>query len=260
MPDVDRRRLERLAAEADDLDAARRLAADDERRGVAPVALAPRVEAELRDRAINDGDEVAEFELERRLLARHPPEEHLVSPAVTTIPPVGAIWARPSKAPLWDRETFGDGNPHAIRRFFSNPSVDAQGRDKLAEHGAGGWVIPNGYVFFLYEILGLLDAGSDPEQAEHFWNKGEFRLLFSQSTMGEWPARLVVPPPRRIPTSQLARTRMVWALRLGVDVTVQGKPLKIQAHEQWCVEVSCDGLENLPLMTCLKGIRLREVL
>jgi hypothetical protein len=104
-----------------------------------------------------------------------------------------------------------------------------------------------------------VDAGSDVAQAERFWNEGKLTLWQSQTPANEWPMREIMPPPRGIPTSLVARTKMLYAVEHGVDVTVGGRPIRIDSFEDWRFRAECSGLEKLAVMVCLLGIRLRSV-
>ena len=278
-PDVQRRDLERrIAADPQD-DAARvALLALDEREGRPPEALTPGQRREILRRSVEEGDDLAQATLERDWASRNriveepsqngpmvgvfteAPDadagfEQVGQRVLSSLPPVGSIMATPHKAPLWDRETFGDGCSTAERYYFRDHRVDAQGRPKSWAHASGP--LPVGYQFFLYQFVVLVDAGSDVSQAERLWNDGKVEFLGPQMVTNDWPMRACMLPPRGIPTGLVARTRMIWPLG-GVDVTVAGTPITLRREQDWHVRIFCEGLERLPVMIWLRGIRLRE--
>ena len=288
----------RLAVDPEDAAAHVALLALDEREGKTwePLSAVEGIAEELQVRAANDEDPLALAILQRdwdarnviveaehegqEVLAAFPreaPQEPVVdilvglyesdseamarrraNPRVGTIPPVGTIMSVPHKAPLWDRETFGNGAGSPERDYFRNMQADAQGRPKQRGDTSGGFphALPRGYEFFLYHVQAFVDAGSDADQAERLWNEGRITLVRSMSYANEWPMRTVMLPPRGIPTSQIAKARMFYALP-GANVTIQGQPLRLVGFEDWFFRVECPGLEKLPLMIVLLGIRNR---
>ena len=183
------------------------------------------------------------------------PDDEDVS-VVSRVPALGRIVGYVHKSPLWDRETFGDGLDSPYRLYFHNGREDAQGRAKEPRHANAPWIYPS-QVFHLYGLHVAVDAGSDVEQAERFWNEGKIAFQRSQNRTNEWPARVAMLPPRGIPTSLVARTKMHFILP-RVDVTVAGRPLSLYYSEQWNFHVECPGLEKLGVMLVLLGIRTRS--
>lgn len=268
--DPERRDLERrLAAEPGDTATAAKLVALLRRDG-AEVHGPPRpplrraVRDELRRRALNqnDAEALAILVRDRRLrskvarltiVANGQREERVgLVPYSTTIPPPGQIFRAGWKAALVDHETFGDGLDAPRRVFFVNPRQDAQGRPKTGVTWFGPNLIPREWVFSLYEILVLVDAGCSLRDAEKFWNEGVFNLWLSRVPR-EWPVRLLMPPPRQVPTSELEFTEMLFALG-GRLVSVGDEPIRLRSQEHTEVTVDCAGLERCGVSVCLLGI------
>ena len=159
-------------------------------------------------------------------------------PAQTNIQATSGIVRTARKQPLWDSEYI---HPHFsnMTLFFQTPhNFSAPQTPRQKSHtdcnlGGSGGCLPQPCNYHLYKVGMLVDAGTSKEDAENLWNNGKLQFSMSQSTKGEWPVRLLMPPPFEIPTSEIGLLEVLYPLDLGIDVTVSGEPVQLVSLESF---------------------------
>lgn len=220
---------------------------------------------ELRRRAL-EGDELALERLRAAWLRENQvveeaEDEEPGRPTVHVAPTAtGTIRGLARKSPLFDREVLSPESTHA--RIFGNLREANDGTTKSAVDSKFGPWHPgasHAYDFHLYRVLMLVDAGTDPRDAEVVWNRGRLVLVMAQCPQIEWPCRLIMPPPRPLPTGAVEVARIVYPLNVGADVTVAGRPIRLRPLEQGGFNLDCSAPRRGPVwfMVILQGISVR---
>jgi hypothetical protein len=219
---------------------------------------------ELRRRA-REGDGAALERLQASWLRTHHLEEaEDPEDGAPRVAGVGMIGAVSRKHVMFDREVLSRSQVYVElfrdMRAYACPSVEDV--KQPSDSNFGCWHPGNhAYDFHLYRVLMLVDAGTDQRDAEVVWNRGKLVLSMIYNRTHEWPCRMVMPPPRSLPTSELELARIVLPLDCGADVTVSRRPVTLHRRTEGGFRLECPTARNgrVAFMVVMQGIGVQAV-